>query len=220
MLKNINWIKKWSILINNWNNFISAWTNWVKYYYIGTYNLYKNINLQNLWNILYSTFYRIWKYNLPYNVSYMYQLLRFAINFNNKHLTTMYKYIAKNMKYSKKINNLLNKRDMTQEKLDLILKNNRQLSLNWDLFYSFQNKVWVCQTISDLFSFSSIINWLDANKITWIVKQDWYYHQISKINNYYYDPTFDGWYLKAWYKWLRYFWMNKQEVNKYLLLNK
>jgi len=92
--------------------------------------------------------------------------------------------------------------------------------VNWDLFYSFQNKVWVCQTISDLFSFIAIINWLNANKATWVIKKDWYAHQISKINNYYYDPTFDGWYIKAWYKTLKYFWMSKQEVSKYLQLDK
>ncbi len=218
LYKNIWWIKKWSILINNWNNFISAWNSWVKYYYLWTYNLYKNINLNNLWDVLYSTFYRIWKYNMQYNVSYMYDLLEFANNFNNKKLSNAYKYIAKNIKYSKKINNLINK-SSNQQELDQKLKANKSLLLNWDLFYSFQNKVWVCQTISDLLSFVSIVNWLNANKASWIIKKDGYLHQISKINNYYYDPTFDWWYLKAWYKWLRYFGITEQQVNKYLKLN-
>ncbi len=213
------WIKKWSILINNWNNFITAWNNWVKYYYLWTYNLYKNINLKDLWDVLYSTFYRIWKYNLPYNVSYLYNLLKFANNFNNKKLSDAYKYIAKNIKYSQKVNNLINK-SANQEELDKKLDANKSLLLNWDLFYSFQNKVWVCQTISDLLSFVSIINWLNADKVSWIIKKDWYLHQISKINNYYYDPTFDWWYLKAWYKWLRYFGMTEQQVSKYLQLTK
>ena len=90
LLKYINNIKKWSILINNWNWFVSAWASWIKYYYLWTYDLYKNINIKDLWNILNSTFYIIWKNNLDYNVFYMYNLLKFARSFNNKKLSDLY----------------------------------------------------------------------------------------------------------------------------------
>jgi len=109
---------------------------------------------------------------------------------------------------------------MTQNKLQDILNKNKKLSYNWDLFYSFQNKVWVCQTISDLLSFISVINWSNSIKVSWQVIEDWFLHQISKINNYYYDPTFDIWYKNTWYKNFKYFWMTLNQVEKYLKIIK
>jgi hypothetical protein len=48
----------------------------------------------------------------------MYQLLEFSNSWNNKKLSDLYKYIAENIKYSEKINNLINKQSTTPKNLD------------------------------------------------------------------------------------------------------
>jgi len=63
-----------------------------------------------------------------------------------------------------------------------------------------------------LFSFISIVNWLNSNIVDWQVISSRYFHQISKIDDLYYDPTYD-----LADKKVKNFWMTKNKLNKYFI---
>lgn len=201
--------KKWSIIIDQ-NDKLIIWAKGMKIFYLWKYNMYKNIDLNKLWKILYMTFYIIWKYNFSYNVQDMYDLIKFTKQFDKKTLKQAYKWMITNFKYNEKINNILNENWMNQKILNNEVNADKTLIRNWNVFYSLKNKEWVCQSISDIFSLIALFNWQNASTVTWISKR-WYLHQLSKINWKYYDPTFD---LST--KSFEYFWMTKNEVEKYI----
>jgi ABC-type long-subunit fatty acid transport system fused permease/ATPase subunit len=85
-----------------------------------------------------------------------------------------------------------------------------KLIKNWIDFYTIKSKIWVCQTLSDIFSLIALLNWQQSTTIDGITKR-WYAHQVSKVNNYFYDPTY-GLIIKS----LSYFGMTEKELGRYL----
>lgn len=212
IVKNIMSIKNWTIITNQWNNFIVR-KKGIKIFYLWNFDIYKNIDLETFWKIIDFTFYTISKYNLPYNVQNMYNLINFTKQFNGKSLKDTYKRIILNYKYNKNINNILNKKWMNQETISKKVNSNKTLIQNWNIFYSLTHKEWVCQTISDIFSLIALFNWQKADTVIWTSKS-WYLHQISKIKDRYYDPTFD----LDNDKNISHFNISKWEVEKYINL--
>ena len=210
-------IKKWSIIINQpQKNYLIWRKDWIKLFYLWNFETYKDINLENFWKIINFTFYIIWKYNLPYTVENMYKFINFAKQFEWKTLKDVYTWIILNFKYNKKVNDILNEKWMNQLLINKKVNADKNLIKNWDIFYSLEYKEWVCQSISDIFSLIALFYWKDADTIGWITKR-WYLHQISKIWNKYYDPTFDlEWDSKTIH--FNYFGMTRQQVEKYLTL--
>ena len=202
--------KKYPILLNySWN--IYAFPKDIfNFYYIWPYRLYEKINLQKLGYILFPSFYRLSSGNYPYNTSYMYDLLLTATKFDNKRLSDVWDWIINNFKYENKISDLINSKWFNQQKLNEYLKQHPSLVKNWIDFYTLKEKKWVCQTLSDIFSFIALLNWLDATVVDWYVPSRGYSHQVSKIWDYYYDPTYG---LANNDK--SYFWMTKQYFKMY-----
>jgi len=206
-------LPKWSIIIHNNNNLI-WYLSGFKLYYIWPKFLYNNINMEKLWKILEHNFNIIWEYNIKYSVKDMYQLIEFSLKFDRKKLSDLYKWITKNITYNKQVSKFLNIDKLNQEQLNKKVSHNPNLIKFFILFYILQKKVWVCQSISDLLSIVSIFNWLKADTINWISKEKWYLHQISKIEKYYYDPTYD-----LTNNIFKYFSMNLKKVKEYLKLD-
>lgn len=215
-MKNISYIegiKKWTIITDQWNDLI-IWNKGMKIFYLWKLSMYKDIDLENLWKILYMTFYIIWKYNLDYNVKDMYDFINFTKQFDWKNLKDAYKRIIINFKYNKKVNNILNKEWMNQKLLNNKILWNEKLIKSWNIFYALKHREWVCQSISDILSLIALFNWQKTNTIRWITKR-WYLHQISEINWKYYDPTYD----LDNNTHLKYFRMTKKDVEKYIKLD-
>jgi len=170
----------------------------VRIFYI--WNNLKNININKLWEILFTSFLIRTKHNLPYSYKELKQIIVFAKYFKWRWLINLYKYMQRNFKYNKQI---LQTREY-----------NKNTSWNWDLFYVFRNKTWVCKWFSDLFSLIALFNWFNADIVVWKLKESSYwdsiYHQVSKINWKYYDITSD-----LDNKEQNYFAMSKDELLKY-----
>lgn len=208
-IKYIKNIKEWTIITNSENALI-AWKDGIKIFYLWDFSIYKDIDLEKLWKILNFTFYTIWKYNLQYSVENMYNLLNFAKQFEWKTLEELYKWIISNITYNEKVNNMLNQEWFSQKILNNKINIDKELIKNWNIFESLKNKEWVCQSISDIYSIIALFNWKQADTVVWISNR-WYLHQVSKIWDYYYDPTYD---LENTKK-MKYFKMSKKELEKY-----
>ena len=213
-------IKKWTIITKQENSNNIIWRKqWIKLFYLWKYEIYQNIDLKRLWKMLNFTFYVIWKYNLPYNVKNMYDFINFTKQFEWKYLKDVYKRIIINFKYNEEIDKMLNEKWINRKLINNRITTDKKFIQNWDIFYTLKHKEWVCQSISDIFSIMALFYWKDADTIIWMTKKKWYFHQISKINGKYYDPTFD---LKADSKKIRfnYFGMSKKRVEKYFNFEK
>ena len=208
-------IEKWSIITKLDNNNLMARKDGIKLFYLWDFQIYKNIDLERFWKIIGFTFYIIWKYNLPYNIQNMYDLINFAKQFEWKTLKDIYTRIILNFKYNKRVNNILNEKWMNQKLINDKVNADRKLIQNWDIFYALSHKEWVCQSISDIFSMIALFYWKDADVVRGTSK-DWYLHQISKIEYKYYDPTFDL--EDNWTRNITHFGITKQQVEKYLNL--
>jgi len=184
---------------------------WIKgsiwIYDLWNYNMYKNIDIKKMWELLFPSFFRVITNNTNYSTTDMYYIINLAKKFDNKNLENLYRFISTNYKYSDIISKKL-KENITDSKLNEIAISDPKLSNLWNLFYTSKNKVAVCQTLSELLSIISLFNWQKIEIIIWHI---WYSHQISKINNFYYDVTWDLWKNK----WFRYFGMTKKETEKY-----
>lgn len=202
--------KKFPLIILYDNKYYSfdKWA--IKFYYLWPYELYKNINIKNMWYILYQTFYRIVTTKYNYNVINMYYLALISLNFNWKKLSDVFKRINNNFTYDKTISKLINLKKIPQNKLVKYLSSNNKLLKSWIDFYTLKTKKWTCQTISDIFSLIALFNWLNATIQDWYVISQNYAHQISKIEWYYYDPTY-----KLNNNSSKYFWMSKKDVSLY-----
>ncbi len=213
IIKHIKHIKKWSI-ITNWKDKIIVWKKGIKVFYLWEFNIYKDIDLKKLWKILNFTFYTIWRHNLNYSVQDMYNLLNFTKQFEWNSLKDSYKWITSNINYNEKINNILNKEWVSQEILNNKINTDKELIKNWNVFESLKNKEWVCQSISDIFSLIALFNGKNADTVIWMSKR-WYLHQVSKIWEYYYDPTYD----LDTNERLKYYNISKQQLSDYFDIN-
>ena len=107
---------------------------------------------------------------------------------------------------------LVNSKWFTQQQLIEYLRQHPKYNSYWNDFYALKHKEGVCQTLSDILSLIALINWLNAGTVDWITKRG-YAHQISEINWYYYDPTFD---LPT--KRMEHFWMTRSDLKKYFII--
>ena len=208
-------VKNPVIIYSKWVYYITS-LDYYKLYEIWNIDFYKKIwgndylnKLVLLSKILYPSFYNIATINYPYSLNDLKDIILFVSKFNNKKLSDYYKWILYNIHYNKEISDLINSKWFTNDKLMAYLKENHSYSKNWILFYTFKNKIWVCQTISDLFSLGALFNWLNWEVIDWYSNR-WYSHQVSKIWTYYYDPTYD-----LYSKKLTHFWMSLNTLENY-----
>ena len=183
------------------------------FYYIWPARLYNKVNIKQLGKVLFSNFQRISFHNYNYSVSQMYKLLDFSTKFDNKKLSDIWKWQIKNLKYNSTIEKL--SKTMNYEQFVKYLEKNKYLGNNWIIFHTLTKKEWVCETFSDLLSILAILNWLNWDIIQWKVKNSLYSHQLSKINNYYYDPTYG-----IGEKNYNHFWMNWTQLTKYFIPEK
>ena len=184
------------------------------FYYIWPARLYNKVNIKQLGKVLFSNFQRISFHNYNYSVSQMYNLLDFSTKFDNKKLSDIWKWQIKNLKYNPTINKL--SKTMNYEQFTNYIKNNKKLGNNWIIFYTLTQKEWVCETFSDLLSILAILNWLNWDIVQWKIKNSLVYsHQLSKINNYYYDPTYG-----IWEKNYNHFWLTWTQLTKYFVPEK
>lgn len=204
------------IIVSNWKKYITEFSNF-NYYDLWPVEFYKKSNLleniDKFGKILYETFYNIAHWNYSYSLADLRLLFKFSDKFDWKRLSDAYMRILKNMKYNKKISDLVNSKWFTQQQLIEYLKQHPKYNNYWNDFYALKHKEGVCQTLSDILSLIALINWLNAGTVDWITKRG-YAHQISEINWYYYDPTFD---LPT--KRMEHFWMTRSDLKKYFIIN-
>lgn len=205
---------KFPIYIKNLDIILWFPANAFNFYYIWPKKLYEKVNTKQLGKVLFSNFQRISFYNYNYSVKQMYNLLNFSTRFNNKTLSDIWKWITKNLKYNSIISQITKKMDYHQ--FNQYIRNSKSLWNNWIIFYTLEKKEGVCETFSDLLSTLAILNWLNWDTIWGKLKDNPKYpHQISKINNYYYDPTYG-----IAEKNYNYFWMNQAQLSKYFIPEK
>ena len=201
-VKNIVYYKwKYYIWTNNWK---------IAIYNLGNINLYKKINKKLLWKLLYSSFHKIVTYNLKYSYKDMYKIIKIAEYFDGKDLKSVYRFITTNFKYDTTISKKL-KQNITNEQLEKDIYSTPSLYKLWNIFYIIEKKVAICQTLSELLSIIALFNWQEWDIV---VGSIWYAHQISKINNFYYDPTNDLWKKDNF----KYFGMTKEKLLKYFTI--
>ncbi len=212
----IYWIlkKNYNLVFFYKNNFylLEPWV--VDFFYLWDKRLYGNVDLNKLWKILEPTFYFISRGYYTYTPKDMKDLIVFSLKFNWKKLSEVFKYMKMNFSYNEKISNFINKHPYKNWELDKYLNNNKSLMKNWIDFYTLKTKNWVCQTLSDIFSLVALFNWQNADIVDWYSNR-WYYHQVSKVNNYYYDITYA---LRN--SWLSYFGMTLKDLSRYFKIIK
>ena len=175
---------------------------------------YKNVSMDKLLNILSPTFFWISYNKFKYSVNDMYKIMQFAKTFNKQSLSDLHLWVTKNFKYNKEIEKIILTRKFSNQEINDYIIDHTNAMQNFNMFYSFDNKEWVCETISEIISILSLFNGLKSDIVTWIYEKDWYNHQISIVEDYYLDPTFDLWQTN-----FKYFGMLINEVKDYLILN-
>lgn len=220
----INWLVSApinSFVIDYWNYVIIINYGWIwnQSSPINTYFLWNSEIYSNFWeerfkellNLLSYSFYVIsTNSNYTYTPTNLYELYAQLISINN--INDAYKWIIENFHYDKKIESLL-KGSITQHGLETIVRNNHKLAQAWNVINILNTKDGVCDTFSSLLWLWWLIHWYNIEKIHWTV--DWYNHSIIKIWNKYYDVTNDMEYYKVFKKY-KYFWMNMNQVRKYM----
>ena len=168
--------------------------------------LYKNIDKKLLWKILYSTFKKMTIYKIRYNFKYMYKLLFFAKRWDGKTLKQLYHYMTKKFRYNKIISQKIQEK-IDDDKLTEFIDKRPKLYKLWIIFYAYYKKEVICQSLTELFSFVALFNWQKGDIQTWWIN---YPHQVSKINNFYYDITND-----LYNDSYNHFWITKKQLEQY-----
>lgn len=193
------------------------------YYNVRKFLLWNNLedlyNIQKLWKILFTSFWIKTTYNLPYSYEDFKLIEDTAKKFKWKWLINLYKYMQKNFKYNYKVlKKISQKHNNKNKKNNENNENNENDIVNWDLFFVFKSKIWVCKWLSDLFSLMALMNWYDADIVLGVLKRKNnmvnLYHQVSKINGKYFDISSD---LKNPSK-QDYFGMTKERLSQYFLI--
>jgi len=196
------------IITKTWDTYQAWISNWkVKIFNLWNKEIYTNIDKKLLGKILYSSFHKILIYNLDYTVNDMYLLLKLAEKFDNKDLKTLYRFITTHFSYAEDISERL-QNHISSEQLEKDITTLPSLYKLWNVFYIIKHKKAICQSLSELLSVIALLNWQKADIV--IGKID-YSHQVSKINQYYYDVTNDLWKKDHF----QYFGMTKEQLLKY-----
>lgn len=99
-----------------------------------------------------------------------------------------YKWVSKNISYDEKTkNDVVLSSKLWKMSWQMNLESNK--SHFW--IYTLQNRLWVCDWISILFTDLLKQNWVQATIITWVDKKSWIWHALVKVWENYYDPTND-----------------------------
>lgn len=191
----INFYKnQWLTILEDKDRFyLFVKKNSIKIFNLWNINNFDNMNLNKLADIFYMTFYTIENNNIKYNVSDFNNLLNYIKKFKWQNIKEVYKKITNDYKYSIEVKKILNN-IKTEKQLWNIVNNNYNVAKYWNIFYVYKNKKWVCATIANIFALINIYNKKDVSIVNWVANE-WKYkgllHKIVKIDNKYYDPTWD-----------------------------
>ena len=201
-------------LYRKWGKFyVLSWD--LKAFPIGYNSYYAKISLERLWSILENSFFWAAKSWYNYRVQDMYDIIKYSKKFNKKKLSQLYEDMKNNMVYNTTIKKLLDKDNWWDDQIQNYVNTHKSIMKVFNVFETINNKEWVCETFSEIFSIVALFNGLDSDVLVWRAIKWNFWHQISVVSWYYYDPTFDLWYQKT-----KYFGMNKTFLDKYFVENK
>ena len=193
--------------------YVLSWD--LKVYPIWYKSYYKNIDLWRLEELLENSFFWASKSGYNYKLQDMYDIIKYSKEFNKKKLSQLYEDMKNNMKYNLTIKDLLNKDGWWDDQIQNYVNTHKDIMKVFNIFETMNNKEWVCETFSEIFSIVALFNGLDADVLVWKAIKWNYGHQISDIEWYYYDLTFDLWYQKT-----KYFAMDRDLLDEYFIGNR
>ena len=203
------------IIKQTWDSYY-IFTGGLKFYYIGDKKFFSNrLRFNLLWKLLFSSYLKLSSLQKDYNKNDIVLLLNLAKKYNWRRILELYKFIIQKYKYDPYLYDIAIKYHYTQEELENLLKEKKELLENWIIFDVLRHKKWVCQSFTEILSLIAILNWIEADVLKWYPKWSSLLHQVSVIWNLYYDPTYD-----LWNKYIKYFGMTKKKLLKYFKILK
>ncbi len=204
------------IVVKQTDNSYFIFTGGLSFYYIGNKKFFSNrLNFNLLGKLLFPTYLKISLLSENYNKKDIILLLNLIKKYDWKKLSNFYSHLVNTYKYNPYLYKVITNYHYNQEQLESLLMRRKELLKNWIIFDVIKNRTWVCQSFTEIVSLVAILNWVPSDVVKWYIKWNSLLHQVSKIWNLYYDPTYD-----LWTKNMKYFGISKEELLKYFKILK